>query len=139
MRTRLRFRALGLVIAAVVGTVWLRPGGTPDDVTIRPGVGIGGATPQQLALARWAVGRFEALGLRPPAVDIRFHGDESGCDGLLGHARHGAVDVCTTLANTSTRWMLLHEIGHIWLDQNVDAAGRTRFLELRGLPSWNAS
>ena len=34
---------------------------------------------------------------------------------------------------------LLHEMGHIWIDQNVSRAERVRFLELRGLPTWNAS
>ena len=139
MRTGVRLEAIGLVIAVVVGTWSLRSVGAPDGVMIRPDVEVVGATPAQLALARWAIGRFEAEGLHRPAVDVRFHGDRSGCEGNLGHALYGAVDVCTTLANASTRWMLLHEISHIWLDQNVDADLQTRFLELRHLRSWNAA
>ena len=139
MRTRVRLEAIGLVIAAAVGTWSFRSVGTADGVMIRPDVEVVGATPAQLGLARWAIGRFEAEGLIDPAVDIRFHGDGSGCDGKLGHALDGRVDVCTTLANSSTRWMILHEISHIWLDQNVDAGLRARFLELRDLPSWNSA
>jgi hypothetical protein len=30
-------------------------------------------------------------------------------------------------------------MGHIWIDQNVSRADRDRFLELRGLETWNAS
>lgn len=139
MRRVIRFQALGLLIPAVVGTWWLSSAQATDVVMIRPDVGVRGATPDQLAMARWAIGRFEADGLDPPAVDIEFHGDGAGCGGHLGYARQGEVDVCTTLANMSARWILLHETSHIWLDQSVDTDVRTRFLELRDLPSWNAS
>jgi hypothetical protein len=41
--------------------------------------------------------------------------------------------------NEMARRNLLHEMGHIWIDQNVSREERERFLELRGLLSWNAS
>ena len=47
------------------------------------------------------------------------------------------MDVCTTLVNAMTRRNLLHEMGHIWLDQNVTESTRARFLQLQGLVSWN--
>jgi hypothetical protein len=72
-------------------------------------------------------------------VEIAFHADPSGCGGHLGFAAHGMVDVCTALANVMTRRTLLHELAHIWLDQNVTTSVRDRFLDLRGLRSWNAS
>jgi len=34
---------------------------------------------------------------------------------------------------------MLHEIGHIWLDANTTQSLRDRFLEFRGLRSWDAS
>ena len=43
------------------------------------------------------------------------------------------VDVCTVLVNEMARRNLLHEMGHIWIDQNVPDTRRERFLELRGL------
>lgn len=98
-----------------------------------------GATPQQIAMARWAVGRFEAAGLPPPAVEIEFHPAPSGCGGHLGFARSGQVDVCTTLSNTMARRTLLHEMSHIWIGQHVDDATEARFLVLRDLSSWNAA
>ena len=49
------------------------------------------------------------------------------------------MDVCTILENETARRNLLHELGHIWIDQNVSQADRDRFLELRGLWTWNAS
>lgn len=96
-----------------------------------------GATPEQLQLVRWAIGRFEAAGLEAPRVEVHF-GEVASCGGHLGYAKGGRVDLCTTLVNATTRRTILHEMGHIWLDQNVGASVRTRFLELRGLSSWNA-
>jgi hypothetical protein len=90
-------------------------------------------------MARWAVGRFETAGLQPPVVGIGFQVGPSGCGGHLGLAGEGKVEVCTTLVNAMARRALLHEMSHIWLDQNVDAATRARFLALRDLPSWNAA
>ena len=43
----------------------------------------------------------------------------SGCGGHLGYAKDGRVDVCTVLVNEMARRNLLHEMGHIWIDQNV--------------------
>ena len=105
---------------------------------IRPNVEVTGAT-EQLAMARWAVERFEIAGLEPPVVEIAFHRGLSGCGGHLGFARQGEVDVCTTLVDPIARRALLHEMGHIWLDQNLSDPERERFLEVRGLHAWNDS
>jgi hypothetical protein len=108
-------------------------------IAIRPTIEVTGSTPEQLALARWAVGRFETAGLEPPAVEVAFHGDPSACGGHMGWARAGSVEVCTVLANEMSRRNLLHEMSHVWLDQNVGSITRDRFLDERGLPSWNSS
>jgi hypothetical protein len=108
-------------------------------VEIRPGVVVVSDDPAQQELARWAVARFERAGLDAPTVQIRFHADRAGCGGHLGYARDGRVDVCTVLVNEMARRNLLHEMGHIWIDQHVSRSVRDRFLELRGLQSWNAS
>ena len=105
---------------------------------IRPNVEVTGAT-EQLSMVRWAVDRFELAGLEPPVVEIAFHRGLSGCGGHLGLARQGEVDVCTTLVDPTARRALLHEMGHIWLDQNLSDPERERFLEARGLHAWNDS
>jgi hypothetical protein len=56
----------------------------------------------------------------------------------FGYARGGRVDICTVLVNEMTRRNLLHEMGHVWIDENVSQEVRAQFLELRGLRSWNA-
>ena len=139
MRTVIRFGALALLIATLIGTWWLRSTGAAATVAIRHGVEVSGGTREQLAMARWAVGRFETAGLEAPAVVIAFHRGLSGCGGHLGWALGGEVDLCSTLVNAMSRRALLHEMSHIWLDRYVGASLRERFLDLRDLTSWNAS
>ena len=86
---------------------------------IGSGVVVFSEDPAQQELAQWAVARFERAGLDAPTVQIRFHADRAGCGGHLGYARDGRVDVCTVLVNEMARRNLLHEMGHIWIDQNV--------------------
>jgi hypothetical protein len=97
------------------------------------------ASRQQVRLVRWAVSRYEDAGLEAPRVEIHFHGDESGCDGHVAFALGGRVDICDTLVNAMTRHLVLHETGHIWLDQNLTPPTRERFLRMRGLRAWNSS
>ena len=139
MRTVTRLGALALLIGAGIGVWSLRSTGAEAAIAIGSDVAVSGATPEQVEMVRWAVGRFEAAGLEAPPVEIRFHGDAAGCGGHLGYAKAGKVDVCTTLVNTMARRNLLHEMSHIWLDVNAGPDVRERFLELRDLSSWNAS
>jgi hypothetical protein len=111
----------------------------PAPVEVRRSIAVYEADREQVRLVRWSASRFEGAGLEPPTVEIRFHADSSGCGGHLGYAQAGRVDVCMVLANEMARRTLLHEMGHIWIDQNVPETRRERFLDLRGLPSWNSS
>jgi hypothetical protein len=108
-------------------------------VEVRPDVRIYGPTAELVDLGRWAIDRFETAGLEAPPVEIHFHQELSDCGGHLGFARDGRIDLCTTLEDAPARRALLHEIGHIWLDMNTTGSLRDRFLESRGLRSWNAS
>ena len=137
MRTVIWFGSLLFAIAGALAASSLRSI-QPDVAVIRTNVEVTGAT-EQLALVRWAVERFEIAGLEPPVVEIAFHRGLSGCGGHLGLARQGEVDVCTTLVDACARRALLHEMGHIWLDQNLSDPERGRFLEVRGLHAWNDS
>jgi hypothetical protein len=138
MRTIARLAASILGLAVVVAGWSLEIADAGHGFRVRPDIVVFLEDPEQMELARWAVARFENAGLKAPAVEIHFHSDASGCSGHLGYAKAGEVDVCTVLVNEMARRNLLHEIGHIWIDENVDEALRERFLELRGLRSWNA-
>jgi hypothetical protein len=138
MRTVIWFGASAFAIAGALAASSLRSINATDVAVIRPNVEVTGAT-EQLAMARWAVERFEIAGLDPPVVEIAFHRSPSGCGGHLGLARQGEVDVCTTLVDPIARRALLHEMGHIWLDQNLSDPERERFLQVRGLHAWNDS
>jgi hypothetical protein len=138
MRTIGRLGGSVLALLALAGGWSLAARGAAA-VEIRPGVVVFSDDPAQKELARWAVARFERAGLDAPTVQIGFHADRAGCGGHLGYARDGRVDVCTVLVNEMARRNLLHEMGHIWIDQNVSPPVREQFLQLRGLRAWNAS
>jgi hypothetical protein len=138
MRTVIRIAGLGLSIALTVAGWRLGSAGADAGVMIRPHVEVTHATREQLELVRWAVGRFEAAGLRAPSVRIAFHDEPDGCREHLGFARGDRVDVCTALVNAMTRRALLHEMGHVWLDQHSTPSIRAGFLALRRLPSWSS-
>lgn len=127
-----------LALAALAGG-WSLAARQASGVELQPGVTVFSEDPVQQQLAEWAVARFERAGLDAPTVQIWFHADRAGCGGHLGYAMDGRVDVCTVLVNEMTRRNLLHEMGHIWIDQNVSPGVREWFLELRGLRAWNGS
>jgi hypothetical protein len=135
MRTIIRLGIqVSLVAVAAFGAL---PGATETSMEVRPDVMLFGATAEQIDLGRWAARRFENGGLRTPDVEIHFHKRLSACRGYFGRARLGRVDVCAP--DAMTQRVLLHEMSHVWLDQNVNDRVRERFLILRGLGSWNAS
>ena len=94
-------------------------------------------TSTQRAMARWAVGRFEAGGLRLPSLEIRFHRSTDGCEGRMGGYSNGTADLCSKYVNWMSRRTLLHEMAHAWVDVHVSADLEARFLRLRQLETWN--
>jgi len=110
------------------------PGPQP---TVVRGIEVFDADQEHLRLVGWAVGRYEHAGLEVPSVQVHFHPDTSGCAGHLGRWIHGRVDVCVVIVSEIARDALLHEIGHAWVEENVSAAVRERFMQLRGLTAWN--
>jgi hypothetical protein len=104
---------------------------------IDTGTRITGGSPGQQAMARWAIGRFEAAGLSLPSVEIRFHPTPKGCNGRLGFYSDSAADLCGVHVNLMARRTLLHEMAHGWVESTVSADLKARFLRLRQLESWN--
>lgn len=113
---------------AAVSLGWARPSAA---------VRVVGGTPDQREMVRWAVGRFEAVGLTLPSLEIRFHEGRSACRGHLGYYLDGVVDVCRVNTDLRAARELVHEMAHGWLAATVTASERDRFLDLRGLTTWN--
>jgi hypothetical protein len=99
-------------------------------------VRIVGGTSDQHEMADWAIGRFEAVGFTLPPLEIRFEG-RGACKGHLGLYDDGVVRECRIHTDLWASRELLHEMAHAWLDANLTAAQRERFLELRGLTTWS--
>jgi len=132
---------IGVAASLVVAGVFriLADAAADGSVTVWPDIRLHKATAEQVDLGRWAVGRFEAVGVDAPAVEIHFHGDLSACRWNLGYALDGRVDLCTVGVNIISRRVLLHEMAHIWLDENLSVSEREEFMKSRDLWSWNAS
>ena len=131
-------RAITFLAAAVLS--WRFGSAVAEaSVSIRPQFLVYGASPEQVQMARWAAGRFEIAKLRVPEVEIHFHDALPDCDGHLGYAVDGRIDLCASRVDAPTRRALLHELGHVWLDENLAPLVQAAFLRLRNLSAWNSS
>jgi len=109
----------------------------PAPVAVGSEIRVFGGDREHVDLVRWAFARYDRAGLDAPTVDVHFHADTSGCYGHLGSELGGRVDICVVMASEIARDVLLHEMGHAWIDENVSDSVRERFLEMRGLHVWN--
>ena len=108
----------------------------PDQV----GVTIHTTSPAAEELGAWAVKRYRSAGLTLPEIDLYFHTNESGCRGYVAYQIDGRIDFCGRLAmEPGPQRIVLHELAHAWCDANMDEASRARFIDQRGLVSWNGS
>lgn len=138
MGTAIASRLLILVLAAATmagGGDHVKP--EPASIVVGDGIWVFGADTEHERLVRWAIGRYEHAGLKVPPIDVHFHADTSGCYGHLGSELGGRVDICVVIVSEIARDALLHEMGHAWVDENVSAAVRERFMTMRGLTAWN--
>jgi hypothetical protein len=112
--------------------------GTGEDLTAcgNPLLTVHLASPAQLELLRWAVGRFTEIGFPLPPLDVTFHNDRGECRGFNGtHQLKGEVAVINICV--SRRHTILHELGHAWEARAVTDETREEFMHYRGLTSWN--
>jgi hypothetical protein len=95
-----------------------------------------------IALAKWGLSRFEHAGLVLPEVSLAFHDDKRRCQGHNGYFHPGRphrIDICGFNWDrflVTPRKVMLHELAHVWLHNNLDEEAREAFLELRGLDIW---
>jgi hypothetical protein len=136
--TAIASRVLILVLAAAtLAGAGVHTQRVPAPVVVAQGIWAFGADPEHQRLVRWALGRYEHAGLRVPPVEVHFHPDTSGCYGHLGSELDGRIDICVVIVSEIARDDLLHEMGHAWVDENVSATVRERFMRMRDLSAWN--
>ena len=137
MGTKIASRLLILVLAAasLAGDAQTEPG--PPPVVVADRALVFGADAEHQRLVRWGIDRYEHAGLQVPPIDVHFHPDTSGCYGHIGSELAGRIDICVVIVSEIARDALLHEMGHAWVDENVSAAVRERFMAMRGLSAWN--
>ena len=125
-----------LAVPALLGSTNLK---TVVTVQVGPNAWVIDASPKELDLVRWAIGRYDRAGLALPPLEFAFHADVSGCQGRTGLYHSGIVDLCPGLViNLTTQHTVLHEMAHAWSETNVGDAVRARFLALRHLDTWNS-
>ncbi|HUL84104.1 MAG TPA: hypothetical protein VLX89_01130 [Actinomycetota bacterium] len=124
-----------LAVPALLGGTNLKAA-TP--VQVGPSAWVLNASPNELDLVRWAIGRYDRAGLALPPLEFAFHVDVSGCEGRTGLYHSGIVDLCPVVINPTTQHTVLHEMAHAWTETNDGAAVRARFLKLRDLDTWNS-
>jgi hypothetical protein len=135
-------KAASRLLLVVLATMGLAGGGAHAEqeqapVVVAETIRVFGADAEHQHLVRWAYGRYEHAGLEVPPVDVHFHPDTSGCSGHLGRWILGRVDICVVIVSEIAREAVLHEMGHAWVEENVSATVRERFMRMRGLTAWN--
>ena len=81
-RTRIALAILTIGIIASSQTVPSVSAPPAPDAT--PTITITGASAEDMALAGWAINRFELAGLTLPSVEVMFHATYDGCQGYAG-------------------------------------------------------
>ena len=143
-RRMTRSTAVAALTAVVVGG--FLPGGTDSalpvvsapplavGVSATPHITVVGAGEAQRATLHDALGRFREHGLDLPDLEVRFSGDQADCHGHVGgfDERRRRVVVCSELP-----FVLTHELAHAWAAANLDDTDRDRYLDARGLTTWD--
>ena len=96
----------------------------------------GGSAPQRQLLA-WALERFEDAGIELPPIDVRFGDGPEDCADHLGFYRDGTVWFCHRTTSDLAARGIVHELAHAWIETTLPGEIQERFLELRGLGTWN--
>jgi hypothetical protein len=142
-----RILGVGLLMSGL-SAVWLGPVTTAGEAPSTRDITFDQADfrdEADVALARWAFERFEQAGLELPVLSLSFHDDRAACEGNFGYYHSGApatVDICGFNWDrflVTPKKTLLHELGHAWIYQTTDSVTRNRFLELRGLDTWQGN
>src|SRR3954454_14975720 len=126
-----RTRARILVAVAMLATLGAVSASIPTDVVVD------GGTAAQQRLVRWALDRYADEGFDVPHLEIHFSADRADCHEHLGYYEDGVIWFCHPGTSEMAERGMVHEIAHAWIDAAVADDVRARFLDVRGLGTWN--
>lgn len=86
------------------------------------------------ALLEWGQARYAEEGLQLPDITLVVHPSLRQCAGRVGRYDERTNELVLCRIDEET---VLHELAHAWIDENLDADARARFVELRGIAQWN--
>jgi hypothetical protein len=124
--------ALCLVLAAgILGNQ--RPAPAREPLVIH------GANAAEERAIDWSIRRYREAGLEGmPDLAVYVHRSNQGCRDGIGYYLAGRIDLCTTASSEPyQRKFALHEMAHGWIETNVDGAVLDRFMQDRGIVTWN--
>lgn len=100
---------------------------------------IHGADAAEEQAVDWALHRYRLAGLEDmPSLDVYLHPSHEACNEGIGLYHAGRIDLCTTTSSASyQRKFALHEMAHAWIESNVEPASLDRFMQVRGIATWN--
>ena len=92
-------------------------------------------TQDQHDMATWAVGRYATAGLGLPRVTIEFASPVASaglaaCDGAQGRTYLDQTPILVKIC-WNDKFVLLHELAHVWEAINANETDREAFMELR--------
>ena len=98
-----------------------------------------GASAAEERTIDWALRRYRIAGLDGmPNLEVALHRSDEACNGGIGLYYAGRIDLCTKDASEPyQRKFALHEMAHAWTEANVDGEVLDRFMDVRGIASWN--
>jgi len=100
---------------------------------------IHGANAAEERAIDWSIRRYREAGLAGmPDLEVYLHRSHEGCRDGIGYYLAGRIDLCTKASSEPyQRKFALHEMAHGWIETNVDGAILDRFLQVRGIATWN--
>lgn len=128
--TRTRITLTAIIFTLLATALIIRPQTATAEIVID-------GDPAQIAATETALELFATAGLELPAVTISFHDNREPCNGYTGLATAGAdvteIAVCKLGGYDKT---LLHELAHIWADENLTDQTRNDYVTFSGAWSW---
>jgi len=134
--TRARCNRIALFLCLIISAAIL--------VSQRPApaaqlMAIYGASAAEERAIDWSVRRYRTAGLDGmPDLEVFLHRSHDGCSGDGGLYHAGRIDLCTEdLTVSYQKKIALHEMAHAWIEANVDPEVLDRFMDIRGIATWN--